>query len=86
MIRCGRCKTCSRPLRVPSPADFCADGTGRSDLREELDSGIDVVLTSYGTLASEFKKHAGEDGSKLKRSKVKSGLYSGASLMSLRRV
>lgn len=54
------------------------DGTGRSNLREELDTGIDVVLTTYGTLASEYKNWAGEDGEKPKKAQAKAGLYSGA--------
>ena len=59
-------------------ADTRLDGTGRSNLREELDTGIDVVLTTYGTLASEYKNWAGEDGEKPKKAQAKSGLYSGA--------
>lgn len=32
-------------------------GTNRADLREEIASGVSVVVTSYGTLISEFKKN-----------------------------
>ncbi len=31
-------------------------GNQRTDLRAEIEAGVDVVVTSYGTLASEFKK------------------------------
>ena len=52
-------------------------GTQRSNVLDELDAGASVVVTSYGTLSSEFKPWAGEEGEKTKTATIKSGLYAG---------
>jgi DNA repair protein RAD5 len=49
-------------------------GTGRGDLEDDIEgAGLPVVITSYGTLASEFQKLAGADGKVSKSSR--SGLF-----------
>lgn len=49
-------------------------GPGRADLEDEIEGqGVSVVITSYGTLASEFQKMTDEEG-KLKKSR-RSGLF-----------
>lgn len=46
-------------------------GTGRLDLQGEVDAGVDVVVTSYGVLASEYGKQVNGKGyqSSIHRSK-----------------
>ncbi|KAK4698930.1 DNA repair protein RAD5, partial [Phenoliferia sp. Uapishka_3] len=42
-------------------------GADRSSIEEELEGGVDVVVTSYGTLVSDFKQSGGLDEEKAKQ-------------------
>lgn len=69
-------------------------GSSRTSIQEEIESGVDVVVTSYGTLVSDFKKSGGgtladatkkgkaKEAQSKPKPKTKQGLYSGASILS----
>lgn len=63
-------------------------GSSRTSIQEEIESGVDVVVTSYGTLVSDFKKSGGgtladatkkgkaKEAQSKPKPKTKQGLYS----------
>ena len=53
-------------------------GSNKGDIEDEIDSGVSVVITSYGTMATEYGRLEGEDG-KVKKSAL-TGLFGGSSI------
>ena len=58
-------------------------GTGRLDLQGEVDAGVDVVVTSYGVVASEYGRQVNGKGYKSPIHQSKSWVFSKASSLAL---